>query len=177
MYDRNGLELSPVSHRTMNSYKFTTVDLKIKRYNAYASIHSKYENENFGMVTIRAYKDPRDAAFVGQEFNKMYNKFVARELQDAGDLRDVITDFLENVEIPEWKFPSEGLSIEELLGEVKYRTNRVDSAKEALIEAIKLTGSKPPALNLINEIVKKVEKLYKEGLTYREAALEVIKEG
>lgn len=177
MYDRNGLELSPVSNQTMNTYKMTTVDLKEKKYKAYAARHSHYTGEMFAMMPIRAYKDPRDAAYVGQQFAKLYDKFKVRDMSDAGEFREICNDFLENLEIPEWEFPAEGLSIEDILGGNGYKVNYVSNAKDALIEYIKISGMKPPGLDKIKNLIQQVETLYKSGLSHREAAAKTLQEG
>lgn len=172
MYDRNGLELSPVSE-SFNAYKFTSVDFTTKRYDAYARGTRKHQNQ-WNMFTIGTYKDPRDAAYVAQKFDEEHDNQFVRDLVTDGEWYKYAREYRENIDIPEWEFPSEGLTIEDIELDYGYKTNRVSSPKEALIEAIKVFGKKPPVLKYVKPMVDAVEELYEDGLTYRQAAQKVV---
>lgn len=163
MYDHNGLELSPVDSNTMNSYKFTAVDLTTKRYWAYARSDLWKIAKKFSMHNIHSYKDPRDAAFVGQEFNKAFSNEQVRELIRSGDFRDVVNEFLENLEIPVWKYPAEGLLIEDILNDYKFEKNYCDTAQEALREYFANFDGPRPALDKVKRMIARVEKYAKEN--------------
>lgn len=169
MYDRNGLQLSPVSE-TLNSYRLTAVDTKAKHYTAYAQAKRTQGNSQWAMFTIGKFKDPRDAAYVAQEFEKQSSKEQVRQMVIDNTFQDVAKDFLAKTEIPEWEFPAEGLLIEDILGDYGYKTNYVENAKAALREVISVFGIKPPSLKEVGKIVAKVEEMYKSGKSYREAA-------
>ena len=173
MYDHNGLELTPMSE-TMNSYKMTSVDLKRKRFCAYAQATQKHKE--FSMFSVSFHKDPRDAAFIGQEIAKKFSKDAVRSMMVDGTAKEILRGFAASLEIPEWKYQAEGFSIEELLngGFDDYKKNYAATAKDALVEAIKLLRKKTPDLKTAKEILDKVEALYKSGLTYREAAKQVL---
>lgn len=168
MFDRNGLELTPVAE-SLNSYKLTAVNVEANRYSAYAAGTRKHKNE-WNMFRIGNYKDPRDAAFVAQEFAKQYDQVKVRQLVTDGLFNEVAREFRENIEIPEWQFPAEGLTIEDITCDYGYKTNRVDCAKEALREAVKVFEVQVPSLKEIPTLVKKVQALYDKGHNYREAA-------
>ena len=174
MYDHNGLELTPAAD-TMNAYRLTAVDLTEKKFSAYASAKPTYKNE-WSMIKIGMFKDSRDAAFVAQQFEKHYDKVTVRQMVTDKTFRDVANEFVANLEIPEWQYPAEGFTIEELLGggyEV-YKKNYVDNARDALVEAFKVSGKKIPVIAEAKKLIERVEQLYKTGITYREAAKTVI---
>lgn len=178
MYDRNGLELTESNRESYNSYKFTAVDFNTKRFSAYAA-SDKYNSHKFCMHTIKQYKDPRDAAYVGQRFRELYTKQQVSDMISSGSFREIVNEFLEGIEIPEWKYPPEGLTIEELLGEdtIKYSKNYVDNPKDALREAITIFEiSKIPPIPVVNILLSRVEEYYSEGFTYRQAATKVVTE-
>lgn len=170
-YDQNGLELTPVSH-SLNAYRLTAVDVTTQKYAAYAASKPTHKNE-WSMHTIHLYKDPRDAAYVAQEFAKIYDKVAVRQMIIAGTFNDVAKNFLETIEIPEWKYQAEGLSFEDILGG-KYKTNYVNNAKDALVEAMKVFNVKAPAVAEAKKMITAVENLVKSGMTYRAAAKQVV---
>lgn len=170
MYDHNGLQLTPMAN-TMNTYRRTAVNLTERKYAAYAAAYQS--KKEFAMATIGLYKDARDAAYVAQEFEKVYDKYKVRQMITDSTFSTIAREFRENIEIPEWKFPAEGLDFDDILGE-KYRTNYVNNAREALLERIRIVGAKAPALKQATEMIKKVEEFYRNGMNYRQAAMEVI---
>jgi hypothetical protein len=172
-YDHNGLELTSMGD-TMNTYKFTAVNLKEEKYSAYAQAKQSAKKE-FSMHPMKLFKDPRDAAFVGQMFNKKYSKEQIAQMYLDGTFREIANKFIENLEIPEWQFSAEGLTVEEIKGG-GYNTNYVDNAREALVEAIRVLKTKTPDLKSAKSMMEKVEKLYKGGMTYRQAAHQIVKE-
>lgn len=174
MYDHNGLELTPMSD-TMNSYKMTAVDLTKKKFIAYVRSAVRSKNE-FSMFNISFHNDPRDAAFVAQEFAKKYSKEVVRSMVIDGTFKEFAKEFSENLEIPVWKYYAEGFSIEELIngGFEEYQKNYAATAKDAIVEAIKVLGKKTPDLKTAKAIIEKVENLYKTGMSYRAAANQIL---
>lgn len=171
MYDRNGLQLTPVQN-TLNSYKFTAVDTTARMHTAYAQ--ATRNRGVFSMVTIGKFKDVRDAAFVAQEFAKVYNEEQVYEMALDKTFTEVAKDFMKNLEIPEWQFPAEGLDWDDILGENGYKQNRVEDAREALVEAIKLFGVKVPNMSHVKEMINRVNDLYNNGHSFREAAKTVL---
>jgi hypothetical protein len=171
MFDRNGLELSPVAD-TKNAYKLTSVNVKRGKFNAYA--RSAFRNKNeFTMCNFAKFDDPRDAAFVAQEFAKEYDKEAVRQMVVDGTFLEVANEFVAGLEIPEWKFPAEGLTIDDILCDYSYTKNHVPTARDALIEVFKVFGGKPPAVAEATKMIKKVDELYNSGMSYREAARQV----
>jgi hypothetical protein len=170
MYDHNGLELTPMAE-TMNSYKMTNVNLTRKKFAAYARATAKHAKE-MSMFDIAYFDDPRDAAFIAQEFAKKFSKETVRSMVTDGTFKETAKEFAQNLEIPEWKYQAEGFSIEELLngGYEEYKKNYAATAKDALVEAIKVLGKKTPDLKTSKIIIEKVENLYKTGMNYRDAA-------
>jgi hypothetical protein len=175
MYDRNGLQLSTAKANTLNSYRLTAVDLKNKKYAAYARASKPKGNMQWSMFNIgNLYKDPRDAAYVAQEFEKIYNPDQVRQMVTDGVFYDVAREFVENTDIPDWQFPAEGILIEDILNDYGYKNNYVSDAKSALQEAVKVFGIKVPSLKEIPSLISQVENLYKDGCSYREAARKVM---
>lgn len=170
-YDLNGLELTPVSN-SMNAYRLTAVDITTEKYAAYAASKPTHKNE-WSMHTIHLYKDPRDAAFVAQEFAKVYDKVAVRQMIIDGSFGQTAKEFRENLEIPEWKYQAEGLSFEDILGG-KYKTNYVNNAKDALVEAMRVFNMKAPALKVASKMIAEVEKMVTTGMTYRAAAHSIV---
>lgn len=170
-YDRNGLELTSVSN-TLNAYRLTAVDKTKQKINAYANSHTEYKDQ-FHMHTIGQYDDARDAAYVGQQFEKKYDKYVVRQLVKDGLFSEIAKEFRQNIEIPEWIYPAEGLDWDDILGG-KYETNYVDNARDAIREALKILNKKAPPIEEAKKIIAKVEQLFKDGMTYRQAAHKVI---
>lgn len=170
-YDQNGLELTPVSN-SLNAYRLTAVDVTTQKYAAYAASKPTHKNE-WSMHTIHLYKDPRDAAFVAQEFAKVYDKVAVRQMIIDGSFNQVAKEFRENLEIPEWKYQAEGLTFEDILGG-KYKTNYVNNAKDALVEALRVFNMKAPALKIATKMMAEVENLVKNGMTYRSAAAAIV---
>lgn len=170
-YDLNGLQLTPVSD-SKNTYRLTAVDLTAKKFCAYAASKPAHRND-WSMHTIGLYTDPRDAAFVAQEFEKLYDRVAVKQMIVDATFNEIAREFRENIEIPEWKYQAEGLSIDDMLGG-KYTTNYVDNAREALIEAIRVAGIKTPVIAKAKEMMAKVDKLVKTGITYREAARQIV---
>jgi hypothetical protein len=175
MYDRNGLQLSTATAETLNSYRLTSVDLATKKYSAYAQASRPKGQNQWSMFHIGTqFKDPRDAAFIAQEFEKAYNKDQVRQMHTDGILYDVGREFVANTEIPEWQYPAEGLLIEDILNDYGYKQNYVPDSKSALREVIAVFKLKPPVLKEVKGLVDQVEKLYNKGMTYREAARKVM---
>lgn len=172
MYDRNGLELSPIQD-SLNAYKFTAVNTNTRNYSAYAQ--ATRGKGVYSMVTISKFDDPRDAAFVGQEFNKLYNVQQVYEMVVDKTFADVVKQYLEQLDIPEWQYPAEGLDWDDITGENGYKKNRVDNARDALVEALRIEGKTTPALPAAKKMIAEVEKLYNEGMSFREAAKKVVK--
>lgn len=170
-YDLNGLQLTPAAD-TMNTYRLTAVNLREQKFSAYAASRPSHKDE-WSMHRIGLYSDPRDAAFVAQEFEKCYNKDQVRVLVKDGIFNEVAKEFRENLEIPEWQYPAEGLTIEEMLGG-SYTRNYVDNARDALVEVIKVSGAKAPPLAQTKTLMARVEELVRGGITYRMAARQVI---
>lgn len=170
-YDQNGLELTPVSN-SLTAYRLTAVAVTTKKYAAYAASIPPHKI-GWSMHIIHLYKDPRDAAFVAQEFAKVYDKAAVRQMIDDGSFNQVAKKFCENIEIPEWKYQAEGLTIEDILGG-KYKTNYVNNVKDALVEAIRVAGVKTPPLKIATKMMADVEELVKNGFTYRIAAKTVV---
>lgn len=174
MYDHNGLQLTPAAD-TMNAYRRTAVNLGEKKFSAYAASRPRFKGD-FSMHSIGMYKDPRDAAFVAQEFEKLYDKEKVRQMVTDGTLTEIARDFRETIEIPEWQYEPEGFTIEELLngGYEEYKRNYVDNAKEALVEALRVAEKKTPDLKTAKKMIEEVENLKASGMTYRNAAKTVV---
>lgn len=170
-YDLNGLQLTPVSD-SLNAYRLTAVDTVNEKYSAYAASKPTHKNE-WSMHTIGLYKDPRDAAHVAQEFAKLHDKVKVRQMIIDGTFTEIAREFRENIEIPEWKYPAEGLSFEDILGG-KYKTNYVNNAKDALLEAMRVFNIKAPALNIAKKMMDEVENLARQGMSYRSAAHTIV---
>lgn len=170
-YDNNGLELTPVAN-SLNAYRLTAVDMTEKKYAAYAASKPRRKND-WSMHTIGLYKDPRDAAFVAQEFAKLHDKVAVRQMITDNTFIDIVRAFRETIEIPVWKFDPEGLSFDDILGG-KYKTNYVNNAKDAIIEALRVFQKKTPSLAEGKILLQKVEAMVKSGLNYRQAAHSVI---
>lgn len=171
MFDRNGLQLSTALAETLNTYRLTTVDLKTKKYSAYARASRPEGNLQWAMFKIGTQlKDPRDAAFIAQEFEKQYTLDQVRQMVTDDTFYDIAKNFAETIEIPEWQYPAEGLTIEDILNDYGYKQNYVPDAKSALREVISVFNMKAPPLKDIKSLVEKVEALFNTGMTYREAA-------
>ena len=170
-FDRNGLELTPAAD-TLNAYRLTAVNTKIKKFTAYAAGVRKSNNE-FNMFTIGLYNDPRDAAYVAQAFEKKMSKAQVREMVTDGTFAEFAKEFRSNIEIPEWVYPAEGMSIDEMLN-TTYKRNYVLNAREALVEAINVFKKPVPSLKEAAVLIKKVEAAVKEGMTLRMAAAKTI---
>lgn len=172
-YDRNGLQLSPVKH-SMNAYRLTSVDVTNKKFDAYINVVWD-DPSRYKMHEIGSYKDPRDAAYVAQEFEKIHfsderSKSYVKDLINEGKFAAFAREFRQSIEIPEWQYPAEGLDMEDITNDYGYKQNRVEDARQALIECIKVFNLTPPPLNQAKNLIAKVEGLYKKGKGYREAA-------
>jgi hypothetical protein len=172
MYDRNGLELSPIQD-SLNAHKFTAANPKIRAYSAYAQ--STREKGIYSMVTIARFDDARDAAFVGQEFAKRYSEQEVYQMVIDKTFDDVAKDFVDGLVMPIWQYPAEGLDWDDILGNDGTVKNRVDNSREALVEALKIAGKPTPALAKAKQLIAEVDKLYNQGMSFREAAKEVVK--
>jgi hypothetical protein len=168
-YDRNGLEFSTIAD-TMNSYRYTAVDVKCKKYVAYAQAARPKGNNQWAMFPIAEYDDPRDAAYVGQTFATKYSRDEIRQMVTDETFRDSCKKFIADIEIPVWQYPAEGLLIEDITNDYGYKQNYVNSATEALKEAIAIFKMKIPDLKSAKVLVNLVETKYKEGMSYRDAA-------
>lgn len=171
MYDRNGLELTPVQ-TSMNAYKFTAVNVAGRNYTAYAQ--ATRNRGIYSMVTIAKFADARDAAHVGQEFAKNYTESQVYQMVIDKTFEQTAADFVGALGMPEWQFPAEGLDWDDIVGGVGYEKNRVDNAREALVEALKIASKPTPTLTTAKKLIADVEKLYKDGASYREAAKLVV---
>jgi hypothetical protein len=169
--DRNGLELTPAAD-TMNAYRLTAVNTQAKKFAAYAA-GTRKSNSEFNMFTIGFYGDPRDAAYVAQQFEKKYSKSQVREMVVDGTFAEVAKEFRSNIDIPEWVYPAEGMTIDEMLN-TTYKRNYVLTAREALVEAINVFKKPVPSLKDAAVMIKRVEAAVKEGMTLRAAAAQVI---
>lgn len=172
MYDRNGLELTPKAN-TMNSYKYTAVDLTAKKFTAYARATQKHSKE-WNIFRIGNFKDPRDAAYIGQKFADEHTKEYVRTLHTDGEWAEYAALWISEQDIPEWKYEAEGMTIDDITGENTYKINRVDDAKEALREWISMKGIKVPPLNMVNNLIQSVNQLYQNGKSYRQAVRELL---
>lgn len=170
MYDKNGLALTPMGD-SKNSYLYTAMIMGTRKVSAYARVR-KEKGVNFLMASIGMFDDPRDAAFIAQEFAKAYNVDQTTQMKVDGTFREISKEFIKNTEIPEWQFPAEGLTFEELEGEGAdgYMFNYVNNAKDALREVVQMFKLKAPAVKAIPALITKVEELVKGGETYRAAA-------
>lgn len=171
MYDRNGLELSPI-HDSLNAYKFTAVNTATRTYSAYAQATRK--KGIYSMVTIARFDDARDAAFIGQEFGKKFTEQDVHQMVIDKTFGDVAKDFVDQLDIPVWQYPAEGLDWDDIVGSNGDKKNRVDNARDALIEALKAAGKSTPALAQAKKMVAEVDGLYLNGMSFREAAKNVV---
>lgn len=172
MYDRNGLELSPIQ-TSLNAYKFTAVNVHSRNYTAYAQ--ATRNKGIYSMVTIAKFDDARNAAFVGQEFAKKFTEAQVYEMVIDKMFETIAADFVESLDIPVWQFPAEGLDWDDITGNDGTVKNRVDNSREALVEALKIAGKPTPALAKAKQLIAEVDKLYNQGMSFREAAKEVVK--
>jgi hypothetical protein len=173
MYDRNGLRLSPMAE-TNNAYYHTAVDTSTNKYSAYARAEVTEGRGQWSMYRIgKLYTDSRHAAFVAQEFEKTYSQRSTRMMVNEGTFSDCADKFVEGIDIPEWQYPAEGLSAEDVA--IGYKRNYIPGAREALIEVISVFGLQPPPIVSIKGLVNEVEMQYKLGITYREAARNIMK--
>jgi hypothetical protein len=170
MYDRNGLKLAASHGDTLNSYYKTSVDTYAKSYKALAYATRTKGNNQWAMFEIGGYDDPRDAAYAASIFEAEYSRETVRSLVSDGGFKEVAIEFRKKLEIPEWKYPAEGLLIEDILGENSYKTNHVSDARAALLEIIKLKKLPAPNLKKAKEMIDAVQAEYEKGVTYREAA-------
>jgi hypothetical protein len=168
-YDRNGLQLSSIA-KSRNAYLHTAVDINRKKYAAYAQASRPLGAQQWAMFPIGFFDDPRDAAFVAQSFQDKYNRDNIRQMVEDGEFNQVASDFVKNLDIPEWKYPAEGILIEDILCDYGYKNNIVPDAKVALREVITVFELKTPPLKDVKGLIDQVEKLYKSGMTYRESA-------
>ena len=166
MYDRNGLELTPIGN-SMNSYKFTAVNPKYRNYSAYAQ--ATRNKGLYSMVIIAKYDDPRDAAFIGQEFAKKFTTEQIYEMAHDKSFDDIAKQFIEDMEIPEWQYPAEGMDWDDILGSDS-KKNRVADARDALVEALKISKKKAPTVAVAKQMINEVESHYNQGMSYRAAA-------
>jgi len=175
MYDRNGLELSPVAESN-NAYKLTSLCVRTQMFNAYA--RSAYGTSNrdkeFTMCNFARFKDPRDAAHAAQEFSKQYDKYAILSMVTDGTFREIAGEFAKDLDYPEWKYPAEGMTIQDILGESGYKINRVCDSRAALVEAFQVLACKPPAAAWTKVMIDQVDVLYEAGLDYRTAARQVV---
>jgi len=171
-YDRNGLQLSPKGE-THNAYRMTYVDFTRKKFAAYA--RGNETESHISIKRIGYFDDPRTAAFVAQEFEKKYDKVQVDYLIDSGTFVQTVVEFTGSIDIPEWQYPAEGMTKDDLDSEFVYKFNRVDNAREALVEAIQLTGVTVPPVKKAKLMIKEVENLYKLGISYRDAAMKTVK--
>lgn len=169
MYDRNGLELTSVSD-AKTAYKHTAANVKQRNYSAVVSA----KGANFRMQTIGQFNDDRDAAFIGQEFARLYDEIAVGQMVVDGTFREIADTFVLTTDTPEWQYPSEGMTFDEMIGDETYTKNRVASAREALVEAINTFNQPTPPIKEAKKLIEKVEQLYKGGISYREAARVVL---
>lgn len=170
-YDRNGLELSPMSD-TLNAYKMTAMDTSIKKVIAYA--RSSHTGKQVSIFTIGLFKDPRDAAYIAQEFAKVYTKDQVKQMVIDRTLRETAKRFIAATDIPEWKYPAEGITFEDIECDYGYKRNRVEDARAALVEALHIFQKKAPILKEVPALISAVKKKYEAGMSYRQAAKEVV---
>lgn len=172
MYDRNGLELSPIAE-TKNAYKLTSVNMRLRKYNAYARSAHRNRKE-FTMLNFpQKFDDPRDAAFAAQEFAKLYDKEAVRQMAVDGVFTDIARELVDNLEFPEWQFPAEGITIQDILCDYGYTKNHVTTARDALVEVFKVFSIRPPQVKQATKMITEVEALYQSGMSLREAARKV----
>ena len=173
IYDQNGLQLSEVAE-TMNAYRLTAVDKTVKKFVAYARA-ARSSNDEWSMYDLGFFKDPRDAAYAAQEFELLYTKEQIRQMVIDKVFYETARDYRETLEIPEWQYPAEGLDMDDILGG-SYKMNYVNNAREALVEALGVMNKKVPVLAIAKLMMNEVEKLVKNGTTYRNAAHKIVGE-
>lgn len=174
-YDSNGLELTTSLADTLNTYLYTAVDQKNRRFDAIAIPGFPAHANRFNMIDIASYKDPRDAAFIAQEFAKEFSKEEIRTMIIDGTFRETAKQFAATTEIPEWQFPAEGLDFDDILSDYKYDRNWHETARDALVEVFKNIPGKRPALKEVNRLIKMVEEYKaKHSCPYRTAARAVV---
>ena len=175
-YDHNGLELTRSKNdNTSTAYFRTSWNPISKKFQA--NFYKAYRGRSVnGTDVIREYEDARDAAFVAQEFDRMYTPEQNRLAETDGTIRQITADFVANLVIPTWQYPAEGFDREELINGSfgGYRTNYDSDAREALKEALRVFGKKPPTVDAAREYIKQVEVFHAKGMTYRQAAAQVI---
>ena len=171
MYDRNGLALSPVA-TSNNAYVFTSLNIRQRKFNAYARMAGA--RKEFTMLNFGAFNDPRDAAHIAQEFNKAYCKDQIRQMYVDDTFQEIAKEFINNTEIPDWKYPAEGLTVADIECDYGYTDNWVAGPREALVEVIKVFGIKPPPLNEAKVLVQKVSQLVASGMSLRQAARQAV---
>jgi hypothetical protein len=173
-YDFNGLPLSPVtdSANSNNAYLYAHMDWNNHKYVAKTPIILNNVTRT-PHAFLGSYDDARDAAFVAMTFAETYSKDAATAMYMDGTFRDVVDEFLANLEIPEWKYPSEQITFAEFENakEEGYTTNRVEGAREAILEILKIKNLKAPNLTEAKALIAKVEAMVKAGThNYRQAA-------
>lgn len=176
-YDNNGLPLSPVaaSAKSNNAYLYAHMDWTHRVYVARTPIHHNRVTRT-PQAYLGTYDDARDAAYVAMSFAELYPKDVATEMYMAGTFNDAAREFLENLEIPEWQYPSEQISFDEYenIEVAGYTTNRVEDARAAIVEAIKLFGVKTPKLEESKKMIARVEEMVKAGTHNLRQAAKVV---
>lgn len=175
-YDFNGLPLTQsVKADSLAAYLHTAMVMKIRKISAYAPIFPNAQMK-FGMVKIGLFEDPRDAAYVAMEFNKQYTKDQATQMVVDGTFNEIAKEFVENLEIPEWQHPAEGLSFDEIEGiPADYAMIYSTSAKDAINKVLKEKGLATPKLDEAKKLIEQVEKMHQEtGVSYDLIARKVI---
>jgi len=168
MEDRNGLKLSSVSE-TPNAYYKSHMHLRTKDFRARA-----WTSKPKSTITIGSFADARDAAYVAEQFGLTYSNDQIDDFTLSGSFREIAKDFIKNISIPEWRYPSENVTFKEL-EEGVYKTNRSSDAREALRDVIISRKMSFPPITRVKAIIAEVEKEYSLGLNYRDAAQKVLK--
>ena len=177
MYDFNGLPLTQsVKANSLAAYLHTAMNMKIRKISAYAPIFPNVQMK-FAMVKIGLFEDPRDAAYVAMEFNKQYTKDQATQMVVDGTFNEIAKEFVENLEIPEWQHPAEGLSFDEIEGiPADYAMIYSTSAKDAINKVLKEKGLPVPKIEIAKKMISEVEKLHADtGVSYDLLARECLK--
>lgn len=177
MFDFNGLPLTQsVKADSLAAYLHTTMNMKIRKFGAYAPIFPNVQMK-FSMASIGMFEDARDAAYVAMEFNAAYSKEQSTQMIIDGTFKEVAKEFIENLEIPEWKYPAEGLTFDEIEGlPADYKMIYSTSAKDAISKILKEFGLPVPKIEIAKKMISEVEKLHADtGVSYDLLARECLK--
>lgn len=176
--DRNGLFLSARAGKTVNTYYLTALDRMLLKWQAYTRL-SKLNNTEMTLRSVGFYDDPRDAAYVAQAWQRKFSGDDVRKMVENDTFAEETRKFRDNLKIPKWMFPAEGMSAAEIV----YYEAATKAAKEFPSEdpkqclriALKMfmAGYVPP-LAIVNFLFKEMKE--ETTLSTWEAAKKVIVE-